>query len=558
MSYQVIARKWRPQTFTELVGQSHIAQTLFNALSSHRLAHALLFTGPRGTGKTSTARILAKSLRCPNAKDFVPCNECDSCQEIAQGRSVDVIEIDGASNNGVDAVRELRDSVGFMPSSGKYKVYIIDEVHMLSTSAFNALLKTLEEPPEHVIFIMATTEAHKIPQTILSRCQRFDFRRISTKLITDHLNKICEQENFKAEPEALWLVARLGDGSMRDSQSILEQVATFTNKQLTYARVVEVLGLTDRSLVLEALSAILERDPQKSLNVIEKFLQTSTEPHLFAQDLLEMIRNLTIVKVSGDASRMILDLPDSEIQTLQSWAQSTTSEELQMLFDMALKGISDIVKAHDTRIVLEMVILRLASAPTLVSIQELLKSAGAPNSIPTAKTPSRPPIARPATQGSTSTSSAPMVPATPPKAESHFKLQPNLTAEENWLRFVSEAKLKDSLLGSKVENIQFLGMTEKRLNLGVPAKMQFLKQQLASPETGKKLQSMIDQFYGPGYAFDIQLTKDRDAGISAHALTELRQQNEKEQEKIEISEHPLVKTAQAVFKGQIKSIKETP
>ena len=222
MSYQVIARKWRPQSFDQLVGQDHISQTLQNALRHDRLPHALLFTGPRGTGKTSSARILAKSIRCPNAVDFVPCNTCTECMDIAQSRSVDVIEIDGASNNGVDAIRELRDTVGYMPSRGKQKVYIIDEVHMLSTSAFNALLKTLEEPPPHIVFVLATTEVHKIPLTILSRCQRFDFRSISTRQITDHLRVICEKENVSAEEEALWIIARQGNGSMRDSQSLLD------------------------------------------------------------------------------------------------------------------------------------------------------------------------------------------------------------------------------------------------------------------------------------------------------------------------------------------------
>ncbi len=236
LSYEVIARRFRPQEFESLVGQDHVRQTLSNALRAKRLHHALLFTGPRGTGKTSPARILAKSIRCPNAVDFVPCNRCNECDEITSGRSVNVIEIDGASNNGVDAIRELRETIGYMPSSGKYKIYIIDEVHMLSTSAFNALLKTLEEPPEHVFFVMATTEAHKLPKTILSRVQRFDFRRIPTALIAQHLKKICEADQIKCQPEALWAVARQGDGSMRDSQSLLEQVINFCEGELTLAK----------------------------------------------------------------------------------------------------------------------------------------------------------------------------------------------------------------------------------------------------------------------------------------------------------------------------------
>ena len=287
MSYQVIARKWRPKNFSELIGQKHISQTLENALKSDRMPHALLFTGPRGTGKTSTARILAKSLRCPESKNFVPCNDCSECDDINLGRAVNVVEIDGASNNGVDAIRELRETVGYMPSTGKYKVYIIDEVHMLSGSAFNALLKTLEEPPEHVIFVMATTEVQKIPATILSRCQRFDFRRIPLRLITDHLEDICKRESVSAETEALWLIARQGDGSMRDSQSLLEQVISFCDGKLTSAKVTEVLGLTDRSLLVKIIGALVDRNSQVALDVVHGLYNSGHDPSLFVKDLLE-------------------------------------------------------------------------------------------------------------------------------------------------------------------------------------------------------------------------------------------------------------------------------
>ena len=267
LSYQVIARKWRPQSFSEMVGQTHITQTLGNALHNNRLPHALLFTGPRGTGKTSSARILAKSLRCATAKDFIPCNQCTTCLEIAAGSSPDVRELDAASNNGVDDIRDLLSGVMHMPTSGRYKIYIVDEVHMLSTSAFNALLKTLEEPPSHVIFILATTEVHKIPQTILSRCQRFDFRRIPTRQIAEHLKLICDSEKVSYEEEALWLIARQGDGSMRDSQSLLDQVISFTNGKLTKALCTDILGLSDRGLLLDTLKALVARDTQGALTV---------------------------------------------------------------------------------------------------------------------------------------------------------------------------------------------------------------------------------------------------------------------------------------------------
>lgn len=565
MSYQVIARKWRPQSFSELVGQEHVSQTLVNALKAHRMPHAILFTGPRGTGKTSSARILAKSLCCSNAKDFVPCHTCSNCLDIAQGRHVDVIEIDGASNNGVDAIRELRETVGYMPSSGKYKIYIIDEVHMLSTSAFNALLKTLEEPPAHVVFIMATTEAHKIPQTILSRCQRFDFRRIATRKITEHLQKICETEGIPFEIEALWLIARQGDGSMRDSQSLLEQVITFTNRDIKYQNVVETLGLTDRHLVLETLHAILERQPIKILSVLERFHQTSAEPHLFAQELIEVLRHLTIVKVAGPASQLIVDLQDSEVETLTQWAECLSEEDLHLLFDLALKGVQDILKAFDARLVLEMVLLRLASAPKVESLARLLSSlkttGGLPSSSVVNGTPTPPPPAPSATSPTTNGTSTPTRPNplnSPLQNLSGQKVDTTLAINDQWVNFVTLVKKVDGLFGAKLESILFMGIKDKSVCLGILDKMQFLKQQLTAPQTAKRLQSYIDRFWGEGYALDIQTVKDKSNGFSAQAMTEQKEQQKKDLLDQQIQSHPLVKTAQAIFKSQIKSIKELP
>lgn len=387
--YQVIARKWRPQSFQDLVGQDHISTTLLNAVRGDRLPQALLFTGVRGTGKTSTARILAKSLRCPNVKDYVPCGVCRDCEDIASSRSVDVIEIDGASNNGVDAIRELRESVGYMPSSGRHKIYIIDEVHMLSTAAFNALLKTLEEPPGHVVFILATTEAQKIPNTILSRCQRFDFRRIPSRQIADQLLKICHAESVTASPEAVWAIARQADGSMRDSQSLLDQVITFSNKEITLEKVIEVLGLTDRQLVIDGAAALVRRDAQLALQLIEKVHRTGVDPKIFAQDLLEEIRNTLMVRLCSEDPARVVDLSDSEIQALSALAQETTEEDLHALFDMMLKGVSDLLRASDPRLVLEMVVLRVASSPSMSALRDLFAIPSANAALRPSKAPTR-------------------------------------------------------------------------------------------------------------------------------------------------------------------------
>ncbi|WP_413559024.1 DNA polymerase III subunit gamma/tau [Bdellovibrio sp. HCB209] len=587
MSYQVIARKWRPQSFTDVVGQNHITQTLANALKNNRLPHALLFTGPRGTGKTSSARILAKALRCPNAVNFVPCNTCDSCREIASGSSVDVMEIDGASNNGVDSIRELRETVAFMPTSGKYKIYIIDEVHMLSTSAFNALLKTLEEPPGHVIFIMATTEVHKIPQTILSRCQRFDFRRITTRQITERLKLICDQEGVPAEEEALWVIARQGDGSMRDSQSLLDQVITFANGPLTRQNVVEILGLTDRALLFETLTALVERNSQNVLKVIEKISTAGFEPHLFSQDLLEMIRNLLLVKVSETQAAQILEMPDTELQALNDLSQRLSEEDIHMLFDMALKGGSDIPRAQDPRIVLEVILLRMASAPKLADLKTLLANGPQASHSAGGARPYVPPVALPVQghQRLKESQSVPEVPSGLEKMKSTFehptkkpvenkpvaatpapapavevqpeppKIATGATPTDRWVHFVELVRQDDALFAAKIENLLFVKEEGKLLTLGVPTKLVFLKDQMADTSVRKKVQGFVDSYWGAGYSFEVLMKGDQ-VGESAQALQQKKVQLAEDEIRNKIAENPMIKAAQEAFQGKIKNIVE--
>jgi DNA polymerase-3 subunit gamma/tau len=537
MSYQVIARKWRPQSFNEVVGQNHITQTLTNALRNNRLHHALLLTGPRGTGKTSSARILAKAIRCPNAVDFVPCDKCQSCLEIAQSRSPDVVELDGASNNGVDAIRDLRDSVSYMPTSGKYKVYIIDEVHMLSTSAFNALLKTLEEPPPHVIFILATTEVQKIPQTILSRCQRYDFRRITIKQITEQLRKICEGEGIQAEDEALWMIARQGDGSMRDSLSLLDQVITFANGPLTKLNVVEILGLTSRSLLFETLLGLIDRNTKAIMQVLEKIATSGMEPHLFSQDLLEMIRNLLLVKVSGTEASQILELPDSELQSLVDMTQKVSEEDLHMLFDMALKGANDIPRAQDPRIVLEVSLLRMAAAPQITDLESLLRGG-----------------ARLSSKGSALTGPAKIIKiaAEPPKP----KYVSGPTLPEKWVAFVDRVRQDEALFAAKIENLLFVREEGTVLSLGVPPKLAFLKEQMNDSSIRAKLQGLIDSFWGAGYSFQVLGVQESAQGETAQSMMQKKQQAAEDEIRRQIEENPMVKTAQRVFGSQIKSVSE--
>jgi DNA polymerase-3 subunit gamma/tau len=536
----VIARKFRPQIFGQVVGQNHVTQTLQNALKNNRLPHALLFTGPRGTGKTSSARILAKALRCPNAVDFVPCGVCESCIEIAEGRSVNVIEIDGASNNGVDAIRELRDTVSYMPTNGKYKIYIIDEVHMLSTSAFNALLKTLEEPPEHVIFIMATTEVHKIPQTILSRCQRFDFRRISTRQIVEHLKSNIAIEGVEAEEEALWTIARQGDGSMRDSQTLLDQVISFANGKLTAPIVADILGLTDRSLLLATLQSLISSDTPAMIEILKKLNFSGTYPELFAREFLESIRTLTLVKVAG-AKLEILDRPDSEINAMVEMSTHTTADNLQFLFDMAFKTAGDVAKSSDPQIVLEMGLLRMVQAPRLIDLQKILAGdATTPKASVTVATPKTSTPARP--QQATSA---------PPVPQGFLKAK---TPAEKWLLFVNHIRSRDAIFGSKIENLLFVTEENKVIKLSISAKHIFLADTLKEPESRQKLQGFLDTLWGEGYTFQVVAAKKAEAAESAQKMAEKKAAADEQTVEEQLRNHPSVKAAQKVFKGEVKTV----
>jgi DNA polymerase III subunit gamma/tau len=550
MAYQVIARKWRPGNFAGLVGQEHISQTLLNALRHGRLHHALLFTGPRGTGKTSAARILAKALRCPNAKDFTPCQVCPECEDIASGRSLNVMEIDGASNNGVDAIRELRDTVGYMPSSGKYKLYIIDEVHMLSTSAFNALLKTLEEPPPHVLFVMATTEAHKIPETVLSRVQRFDFRCIPARLIVSHLESICQSEKVTYENEALWTIARQGAGSMRDSQSFLDQAITFSGgESLTLKRVTEILGLTDRRLILAALSALVKQAEREVIDVLAQVVAAGYEPSLFLRDLLEELRHLLMVKLLGRKPGTVVDLPESELAALGELSDPLSSEDIQILFDMAIKGVEDLSRAPDSRVALEMLLLRMSMAPRLTSIQALLK--GAP--VHTVATPLAPIAA-------TATPTAVLTPVpTSAQTQPHTPMSsPSRHSDENWEELVKKIKAVNSVIGAQLENCFLHEIKDRRLVLGVAPKMKFLVEKLTTPDFKKKVLNYVTTFWGVGYEIDVLTVEPAAKG----QMTPKEQHGKQEQvdrarERQLVEEHPLIKSTRELFKSEIRTIKES-
>ncbi len=371
MSYLVLARKWRPQTFEEVVGQEHVTRTLRNAIQSGRIAHAFLFTGPRGVGKTTIARLLAKAFNCENGPTPDPCNSCSNCKEITIGSSLDVLEIDGASHTGVDNVRDITEGVQYRPAKSRFRVVIIDEVHMLSNAAFNALLKTLEEPPEHVKFIFATTEVHKILQTILSRCQRYDFKRIPLRELIKQLTTLAEHEGFSFDEVGLALVAREADGSLRDAESLLEQVVTWSDGNVNEQTVRDALGVADRQALFRVADAVLDNEAAQVLRVAGDLYQYGYDPRRLCRDLLEHFHQLVIAKVSPDPA-LLADLPDHEITAVQQQAGKRSLEDLQRFFTLLLRAEEEMSHTAYSQLVIEMTLVKLASQPPVMPIDEAL------------------------------------------------------------------------------------------------------------------------------------------------------------------------------------------
>ncbi|MEE9315925.1 MAG: DNA polymerase III subunit gamma/tau [bacterium] len=359
MSYLVLALKYRPQTFDEIVGQEHVSKTLKNAITSGKVAHAYLFSGPRGIGKTTTARILAKALNCKQGPTPQPCNKCTSCVEIVRGSSLDVLEIDGASNRGIDEIRALRENVKFAPVSSQYKIYIIDEAHQITHDAFNALLKTLEEPPRHVIFMLATTQPEKIPPTILSRCQRFSFKLIPQKKIFDRLNYIVGKEKLKIEKEVLDLIAYRGEGSLRDAQSLLDQVISYTgDKKIDLQETNFILGVLPFERLVEFSDLIAEHKAREILSLIDEITESGYNLHQFIKDLRQHFRNMLLIKVVGKNTK-ILQLPDKHLEILLKKGGQFTEESLVRVIDLLSKTYESMKWSEQPRLVIEVDMFRL-------------------------------------------------------------------------------------------------------------------------------------------------------------------------------------------------------
>jgi DNA polymerase-3 subunit gamma/tau len=561
-SYEVLARKYRPQTFSELTGQEHVSRTLQNAIDSGRVAHAFLFSGARGVGKTSTARILAKTLNCEQGVSHEPCNVCPLCIEITKGTSTDVFEIDGASNNGVEDVRDLRDSIKYLPSHSRYKIIIIDEVHMLSTNAFNALLKTLEEPPEHVKFIFATTEPHKLPVTILSRCQRFDFKRVPVAKIVARLREIADREKVVISDSALGLIARKGDGSMRDSLTALDQVLAFCDSTVADEDVVTLIGAVDPRLLADISSAVFSGDTQAVLAGIKRVDTVGYNMRQFCQDLIEHFRNLLVIR-SVKKPEEILDLADAELQELRQQAGASSVQDIQRRLTLLVKADAEMVFASFQRLILEMALLKAAVLVPVVPINELLDKlkvleAGAVH------TPALPWNAgRPAAPGESvpgrgepkQSAPQPAKVAHPPPAPAN--VQPP-GSHSDWERFVAFVVEKRPAIGSVLEHGSPLKLEPGVMEIGFPSNSYYLTS-AQDPDSVKEVQNLAREFSGTATSVKIRAIVP-ETGDSPQSLAEKKkhdQEQRRENLKREVAEHPLINKALSLFGGTITDIRET-
>ena len=370
--HKALYRSYRPQNFEDVVGQEHIIRTLKNQIENNNVGHAYLFSGTRGTGKTSTAKIFARAVNCENSINQEPCNECEVCRDILNDNVMDVVEIDAASNNSVDDIRELRESVKYSPTKAKYKVYIIDEVHMLSQGAFNALLKTLEEPPSYVIFILATTEPHKIPATILSRCQRFDFKRVTVKDMTDRMKKICNEENIEVEEKALNLIARNSQGALRDALSILDQCISFLDNKIEYKDAVELLGTVNIEQLFEMAQSIIDQDTKKSLQILNEFVVWGKDIRNLINDLIDHFRNLMVCKVSTELDE-IISLPEETIKLLKEQSKIVDVNDLIRILNILSETQDNMKTSSNPRVLAEVTIMKTAQPMFDESKEALIK-----------------------------------------------------------------------------------------------------------------------------------------------------------------------------------------
>ncbi|MCS6318214.1 MAG: DNA polymerase III subunit gamma/tau [Nitrospira sp.] len=615
MDYQVSARKYRPGTFDDVIGQSHVVQTLMNSIATKRIAHAFLFSGTRGVGNTTVARILAKALNCEQGPTGTPCNTCANCQEITQGTSVDVVEIDGASNTSVDDVREIRENVKFTPFRGQYRVYIIDEVHMLSNSAFNALLKTLEEPPAHVVFIFATTEIHKIPATILSRCQHYNFRRISKAEIVQRLRHVADQDGLSIEDRSLMALARASEGSMRDGLSLLDQIIAFGGKTIRHEDLEALLGAVPQERIRAMVEAVIQQDSAKALQVIAALLDQGHDVRAYCADLVEYVRNMLVAAVvpSGPELRSLIEATEEDLTQLVRDAGRFSVEQLQDLFRMYAAAEDSLRVSAHPRFVLETAAVRATRLLRNAEVQPASSRPGvqpekpaadrrvvAPASAQSQEKATPPPsakladvkvsqdsIAKPSvSSGSASKAStaarprevaAPPArpPAAPPSApmnapasaasvqrESKVAAPAEASAvavEVNWEQFQDAVSTHHPNIAPFLEMGRLVKIEGGLITLGFAKQVTTARSMLEKEDNLQALAALGESLYGCAIRIRIVEVAEQDPG-AAPTMKQIRVAKEQEQRLIltqQAKAQPLVKQALEMFGGELAEVRTT-
>jgi len=584
MSYLVLARKYRPQRFAELVGQEHVARTLSNAIAQNRVHHAFLFTGARGVGKTSAARILAKALSCEKGPTAEPCGECDLCQEIAAGRSVDVIEIDAASNTKVEETKSILEGVRYLPARARRKVYIIDEVHMLSAHSWNALLKTLEEPPPHVVFVFATTEVHKIPVTILSRCQRFDFKLIPTARLAEHLDGILKAEAIKAAPDAVRLIARQAAGSVRDGLSLLDQTIAYVGtEQLTAEVTADVLGIADRRLLVELAAAAIDRDAGAALRLVARAADRGVDVGELGRSFLAFLRDLEVIARVKDArgGAQVGDLADlidatpEEIEEARALAGRAAPGLFPVLFDRWARAVDEAARLPMPRLLFEMAALDLCAAEPMVPLGDLLQrleelegrlrggggarpaavappQATPPPSGPSRAAPAPAAVAGPAAVAAPAAPAAPAAKAPAAARPPAITVSPSEEVGEQWRLVLAAFEAKGPRLASLLAHAEVVSLGPGELTLAFASKRDVDLadkaraeiEQGASAALGRAIKVAITTAVQGGAALRSEVGSETDAAAAdrKHREQEARQ-------------HPVIRRAQDVFGAALKEIK---
>ncbi len=546
MSYLVLARKWRPKTFEDIISQDYVTRSLKNAVSTGKIAHAFIFSGPRGVGKTSTARILAKALNCQNGPTPEPCSTCVFCTEIAEGKSLDVIEIDAASHTGVNDVREIIENIKYLPTSGKYKIYIIDEAHMLSQSAFNALLKTLEEPPPHVLFILATTEVHKIPVTILSRCQKYDFRKVPVEKIKENLSSITNVENIRVEDETLYTLSQEADGSLRDALSLMDQLIATFGSDIKHEDATRILGILDRALIQSTLEGILRKDPKSCIDTLNQAVDKGINPKRFAEDMLRTLRYALLIKTCG--KEVVTELSDEDKTEIIRISSGETVETLESLFNLMLDGAESIQRSFYPHMALELTLIKLSTLDRTVPIEAIIgRLENLSGTIkPGVKSGFRLEERR---ENYTKTTNASV--GGPDKksrlkeeAPGNIKSEPSQQNRDDFLKYI---KSKNAIMGTRLEQAKeiIIGNSVLRVVFNRSLHSDYFRKK----ETQDSLKNYLNEFFSG----DMNVEIDE---IDTPAENDTKNVREKRNEsKKRIHNDPALKDAIEIFGGRVVSVK---